>query len=77
MSAFFNWLINFINQIWDFITDSIERLILLVKYVGLASEVAFNMVFSMPSWLQTFGMITITVSIIYIVLGRQTGGKKQ
>lgn len=77
MADFFQWIANFFLQIWDFITDIFERMFLQIKYLALAAELAFNLVASMPSWLQTFGAITITVSIVYIILGRQTGGKKQ
>lgn len=77
MSEFFDWIVNFFQNIWDFISDFFERILMLITYVRLAAQLFLDLIAAMPSWLQAFGVITLTVSIIYIVLGRQTGGQKQ
>lgn len=77
MSDFFDWVVDFFSNCWDFLTDMIERTVMMLTYVRLAAQLAFDLVAGMPSWLQAFGAITVTVSIVYIVLGRQTGGQKQ
>lgn len=77
MFEFFDWIVNFLQNIWDFITDFFERTIMLLTYIRLAAQLALDLISAMPSWLQAFGAITLTVSIVYIILGRQTGGAKQ
>lgn len=70
----FDFIINTIKSGWSFFTSLIDNLILLVKYVVKASQLAFECVLEMPSWIQVFGILTISVSILYLILGRE-GGK--
>lgn len=77
MTEFFDWIVNFFQNIWDFLTDFFERTLMLITYIRLAAQLFIDLIAGMPSWLQSFGFITLTVSIIYIILGRQTGGQKQ
>ena len=50
---------------------------MLVEYIGLASTTAYNLVASLPTWLQAFATATILVSILYLILGRETGGNSE
>lgn len=74
---FFHWLGDIITMCVDFVMSLFENFILLFEYIGLVVEIAYNFIATMPSWLQAFGTITIVVSVIYIILGRQTGGKHE
>lgn len=74
---FIDWITNTITSLWDLLVGLIENLILLVEYIGIAAELAFNIIGTLPDWLQAFGFITITVSILYMILGRNTGGTKE
>ncbi len=72
-----DWLVNLISTIWDFFQGLLENFLMFFKYLASVSNLSKELIFSMPSWLQTFGIITLTVSILYLILGRQTGGSKE
>lgn len=71
--SFFDWITNVIMSIWDFFVNFLESMILLFQYLGVALSNAFNLVTALPSWLLPFGTVTVTVSVLYVVLGRQAG----
>ena len=52
----------------------IDNLILLVKYLGIAVKMCYDCIAMLPEWLQAFAFLTITISVLYMILGRQ-GGK--
>lgn len=74
---FVDFIISTVRTVWDFFMNMISSLTLLVKYLGIVLQICTSAILTMPDWLQAFGMLTITVSILYMTLGRQTGGKKQ
>lgn len=51
----------------------ITALLNLIKYLGQAMSIAFSFISTFPEWLQTFAIITISISILYMVLGRKGG----
>lgn len=73
----FDWVSDVIESVFDWFTDFLENLMNLFEYLGQAVELTGSLIAALPGWLQVFGTITITVSVIYIILGRSTGGKKQ
>lgn len=70
-------IVEFFETIYDFITDLIDNMLMLFKYLGLAGDMAYDFISSMPIWLQSFATLTIVVSVIYIIVGRTAGGKKE
>lgn len=72
----FAWLIDIFRNIWEFITGLIDSLLLLFDYVGMVANMCYSIIDGMPSWLKVFGTITIVVSVLYLIVGRQTGGEK-
>ena len=73
----FDWFSEVITSVFDWFSDFLENLLNLFKYLGQAVELTGGIISTLPDWLQVFGTITITVSVIFIILGRSTGGKKQ
>lgn len=73
----FDFLINTIRTLWDFFVSTLQNLLMLFKYLGVVADLSYSAIESMPTWLQTFGVLTIVVSILYMILGRDTGGSKQ
>lgn len=71
---FIDFLHSLITGLWSFFMALIEHLLLFVKYVGLALNIAYQCIASLPSWLQAFAFLTITVTVLYLLLGRE-GGK--
>lgn len=70
---FFDYVINAISTVWDFFTGIVEDLILFVNYLSMAYVMAIECVLQLPTWLKIFGTITIGVSIMYLVVGRNAG----
>lgn len=71
----FEFLINTINSIWDFFTGLLENLLLMFGYIGQAAEMGYSLIATLPAWLQAFATCTILISVLYLIVGRETGGK--
>lgn len=71
---FISGLSNTIEAVWNFFGSIINNLKMLVQYIGLASTTAYNLVATLPTWLQALATATILISILYLILGRNTGG---
>lgn len=69
----FNWLINFFKTIFNFITTTFETLGLVFRYIYTIIRIATDVIFTLPTWLQAFGLITISVCAIYMIIGRDAG----
>lgn len=75
--SFIDFITNAIRTVWGFFESIVENLIMLFKYIGVVANLCYEMISSIPVWLQAFAVITIVVSILYIILGRNTGGSKE
>ena len=71
-----SWIVNLFKTIWSFFLGLIDNLIMLVGYIGDALRLAYNMVDSLPDWLKVFALLTLSVTVLYLVLGRNTGGSQ-
>lgn len=69
----FQWIIDTITQAWEFLMNMINGLILALKCVAKMTQMAIETIVNFPDWLQAFGIITITICGIYIVVGREAG----
>lgn len=69
-----DFILSTIKSVWGFFVGIVENLILLVKYIGKAIGLATQCILEMPTWLQVFAFLTLSVSVLYLVLGRE-GGK--
>ena len=76
ITDFIDWIKNLIDTVVDFFTGFIENFVLLFKYIGIAANMAYDLIAGLPDWLQVFGTVTIIVSVIFMILGRETGGSK-
>lgn len=65
-----------ISGVWDFFGGLIQNFIQFFEYLGTAAKLAYNLVNSLPTWLSAFGLATVLISVIFMVLGRSTGGQK-
>ena len=73
---FFNWFSEVITSVFDWFSDFLDNLMNLFVYLGHVVTMTGSIIIALPTWLQVFGTITVTVSIIYVILGRSSGGKK-
>lgn len=72
----FEWLVETVTTLFEFVSDFIANLFTFFQYLTLSVAGATNLVLTLPPWLQAFGTICITVSVIYMIVGRKAGGKK-
>lgn len=70
-------MVDFFSSIWEFFSGLIENFLLFFKYLVAVLIVCTDLITEIPSWLQMFAIITLTVSILYLLLGRTTGGQKE
>lgn len=64
------------SAVWDFFGGLIDNFIQFFEYIGTGAKLAYNLVNSLPTWLSAFGLATILISVIFMILGRETGGSK-
>lgn len=67
------WIISFFKEIWEFLESLISGLILAFRYLFIIVELAIKTIGNLPDWLQAFGIITISITAMYFVIGRQAG----
>ena len=65
---------DFFNTVIDFISSIVGGFINLFKTLPLVKSFAASSISSLPSFLLAFASITVVISIIYLIVGRQTGG---
>ena len=73
---FFEWFGDLFSSLWDFLSSTIDNIILFIQYLGYGVSMAYDIISTLPYWLQGFATITILVSVVYIIIGRSTGGNK-
>lgn len=69
----FNWLIEFFKTIFDFISNTFETIGMAFGYIHTIISLAIGVISGLPTWLQAFGFITISICAIYVVIGRDAG----
>lgn len=77
ITEFIDFFVSTITSLWNFFTGLIENFILFFKYLVAVLIVCTDLITEIPQWLQMFAIITLTVSILYLLLGRSTGGQKE
>lgn len=66
----------FISTIWNFIQKIIDWLIEAVNYLILAVDTAYDFISDFPDWLKYYAIATITICIIYTILGWAGGNSE-
>lgn len=69
----FSTLINMIKMLFGIIMDTFSTIGMVFKYLITIVNLAFNVIASFPPWLKAFATITISISIAYFIIGRETG----
>lgn len=69
----FQWIIDTTTQAWDFLMSMVNGLIIALRCVASMRQMAIDIITSLPDWIMAFGLITITICGIYIVIGREAG----
>lgn len=71
----FDFIVNTIKSVWDFFTSILTNTAKMLDYIKVVSDIAYSLIASLPSWLVSFATITIFISILYLILNRESGGK--
>lgn len=74
---FVDFIYNTVTSLWDMLVGFVQNLILLLQYLGVVANICYTFIATMPGWLQAFGTVTILVSVLYMILGRSSGGTKE
>lgn len=69
----FNWIIEFFKTIFNFISTTFETLGMVFKYIYTIVRLCTDLILSFPPWIQAFGLITISICAVYMIIGRDAG----
>ncbi len=67
------WLIDSLTQFWNLLMSFLESIILSFRYIAIVRDIALDAITTLPSWLLSFATITLIISVVYLVVGRETG----
>lgn len=62
-----------IKMAFTFIGTIFKTLGLAIGYVVTIVQMSLDLALTLPTWLQAFAIITITISVIYFLIGRNAG----
>lgn len=74
LTNFIDSFTSIIQSVWNFFSGIVNNVVMLGKYIGLAATTAYNLIASLPTWLQAIASATILIAILYMILGREAGG---
>ena len=66
-------LINTIKMLFGILMDIFETIGMVFQYLITIVNNALVVIDTFPSWLKAFALITLSISIAYFIIGRQTG----
>lgn len=75
MNAFFDWVVSTVSSLVSFVIQIIEGLFRLISLIPTAVNTLTQSIGYLPSLLAVFAGATITISVIFIIVGRQGGGQ--
>lgn len=74
LTDFIDSISSIIQGVWNFFSGLVNNIVMLGKYIGLAASTAYNLIASLPTWLQAIATATILIAILFMILGREAGG---
>lgn len=66
-------ILNFIRTLFNIIMTIFKTIAMCFSYLIHIVNIAFTTISTLPAWLMSFATITICISIIYFIVGRNTG----
>lgn len=67
-------IVNFIGTAFDLIKSFVHQLGLLLTALVKVSNIVKDTILYLPDWLRVFATLTLTICIVYLILGRNKGG---
>lgn len=75
IQEFIDGFVGIIESVYGFFSSFVNNFILFFEYLGISMSTAKNIVTTLPDFLQVFGTVCLTICVLYMILGRETGGK--
>lgn len=69
----FKWIITFFKTIFSIISTIFETIATAFTYLITIIQLVIGTIATLPNWLKAFALITLSISIVYFIIGRQTG----
>ena len=69
----FQAIIDFFKMIFDIVMGFFETLAMVFRYLITIVDLAFDTIMTFPDWIKAFAVITVSISIAYILIGRNAG----
>lgn len=66
-------LINIFKMLFNILMNIFGTIALVFGYLISIVNLAFTTILTLPNWLKAFAIITIAISICYIIIGRNIG----
>lgn len=70
ISGIFNAITSFFNSIWTIITLIFTKLVTFIDILQKAYNMITSILVEIPSWLIPFIIVSIYISIVYLILNR-------
>lgn len=74
LSNFFQMIGDTLSQIWHFFTNFVHSLITMIKMLPLVGRLFTQGISYLPPMLIVIGTMSLTIMILYLLIGRQPGG---
>lgn len=74
ITNFFEWIYQTVSTVFDFVGSVIAGLFNIVKSLPMVVTMLTSSIGYLPSTIAAFATLTITISIVYLLVGRETGG---
>lgn len=74
ISNFFQWIAEIISSLLQFVYSLITGLFSVIKALPHTLNMATTAIGYLPPAIAVFATLCITVSIVYIIVGRESGG---
>ena len=74
LANFFQWFWDILTSIYNLVGSLVKGLLNLIKALPSIISTATNAIGYLPSVLIVFATLTITISVVYLIVGRDTGG---
>lgn len=69
----FKWIINFFKTIFNIFSTIIETITTAFRYMLTIIDLCIDTIATLPIWLKAFALITMSISLLYFIIGRNTG----
>lgn len=74
LSNFFDWFVDLFTSLADFVVSFVSGILRLLKLIPTAVSFLTDYVSALPPLLTTFAGVTVTVTVIFLIVGRDSGG---